>query len=105
MKSKALLRALIGPIVREIVREEIASMQGLYAPVTEYTSRSLPPDVPSRERFHVLVKGAHGARKQGRVWRISVADWDAFRGATPPLAELEALADEAIRLAGFRPTR
>lgn len=46
-----------------------------------YTSNALPPDCPSKARFHVVVKTVPGAVKRGRVWLVPVDAWTMHRAA------------------------
>lgn len=43
-----------------------------------YTSRGLPPGV-SRRRFNEIARGLPAARKDGRVWVVPAAAWEACR--------------------------
>lgn len=68
-----------------------------------YTSRTLPPDVPSRRRFHEIVRGVASATKRGRSWIVPRADWHAHRAKKTDPLDVEA--DHLIAQAGFRATR
>ena len=64
-----------------------------------YTSNKLPPDVPTRDAFHRIVKRVNGAEKRGRVWVVRQAAWDDARSPAAP-AEFDARAVAAAVLRG-----
>lgn len=80
-----------------------ASLRQAAPPPEFYTSRELPPDVPSRRRFHEIVSDMSTATKRGRVWIVPRADWHARRAKKADPLEVEA--DRLIAQAGFRATR
>jgi len=58
-------------------------------PTLAYSSRALPPDCPSRERFGRLaaqIRKAQGeavARRTGQVWNVTSDAWAKCRGVQP----------------------
>jgi hypothetical protein len=103
--------------LRSIVRDEIATASVDLAGT--YDSKTLPPGVGAK-RFHEILRSGvvAGAVKEGRVWRCSRESWHAARSqrrSGPVLRVIDgdavgasndrARAREALREAGFRPTR
>ena len=81
-----------------------------------FTSRKLPPDCPSRVRFHAVVPNIPEAVKQGRIWIVPCAAWNearrrkprtsaAVRRAAPPSNDVSAVAERMLDQAGLRATR
>ncbi len=102
-------------------RLDLASaMGGAQPPPAFYTTSKLGPAVPGKTRRWMLrhVPSMPGASKLGRDWvirREDFDDWVASRpqsrmrlanstGMRPGLAADEALADEALRAAGYLPS-
>lgn len=84
--------------------------------VTVYTTAKDGPHVPGKSRAWMLrhVKTMPGARRVGRDWIISADDFqrwatamDAARARAPKRvpADVEALADEYLAEAGYRPSK
>lgn len=88
-------------LLADLVAERLA--QRATAPVQEgiYSSFSLPPDCPSRDRFNKLVKRLPGATRAGRCWSVRREVWDEFRTKKPALTAKE-LAERSVRAAGYR---
>ena len=102
-KDVATLVALMEKLVSEQVDAKLAVM----GVAQEFTSKRLPPGV-SRRTFVEVCRKIPGARREGRIWIVSVASWRAARVATPPKAPLLPANDDAAALleaAGLRPTR
>ena len=59
--------------------EAIAATVDASAPSDVYTSKRLPPDCPSSERFHEVCRNIAGANQRGRVWLVPSASWDSHR--------------------------
>lgn len=103
MNADAVLEAL-ADLLAERVAARIAAKPP--ADVDTYSSENLPPDVPSRARFHEVVKKIRGAEKRGRRWFVSAAAWRDARAKkrrvhVAPSSDV----DEIIASAGFRTTR
>ena len=62
--------------LEERVTARVLAKLGSVPTSTDYTSKALPRDIPSRARFHVLVRGVPGAVKRGRVWSVPRAAWE-----------------------------
>lgn len=85
----------------------------LTAPSDHYSAKNPPPG-KSRAWALRMLKTIPGARKVGRDWVVSVADFDAWlsdRTSAPkvvkakPSNDVEALAEEAFAAAGLRRIR
>jgi hypothetical protein len=95
------LRAAAEALTRAIDAYVAEAVKGALAPSDVYSSQHLPPDIPSRRRFHEICRTVPGARKQGRAWTVSRDAWEKARAASQPDAAVDAI----IAGAGFRPTR
>jgi hypothetical protein len=93
--------------------EEREARQAPPAPAGDvWTSRNLPPDIKTRERFNRLAKGVHGARRQGATWVVDRTAWQEARtrrkgkaapAPAPVLDEADELAARSLVAMGFRP--
>lgn len=103
MDADALLSAL-ADLVADRVAERL-NARGRDA--STYSSDELPPDCPSKARFHELVKKIPGAEKRGRRWFVPADAWRSARSTKrkPAAAPVRDDVDEIIAGAGFRPTR
>jgi hypothetical protein len=93
---------LVSRIVRDVVKEELASAAGL---MQEYSSVALPQGI-SRRYFADVCRQLGIGQRDGKVWRVARADWERARGLHPQ-AEASALPDPAdqLRAAGLRLTQ
>jgi hypothetical protein len=107
------------------VLEELAELVAtkvlarMSAPTDHYTTRKAGAHVPGKSLAWCLrtLKTIPGARKVGRDWIVSVADFDAWlsqqdsakcaapKGSRSHANDVEALAAEALQAGGFRRTR
>jgi hypothetical protein len=99
------LLSTLADLVADRVLERLRAAQG---DAGTYSSDALPPDCPSKARFHFVVKGIAGAERRGRKWFVPAEAWRAARLArkvdpSAPVARDDV--DAAIEAAGFRPTR
>jgi hypothetical protein len=74
-----------------------------------WTSRSLPADIRTRERFAKICATIPEAYQQGRVWVCPRSAWSAARtrkrgvaAPAPVLSEADALAERSLAAAGYR---
>jgi hypothetical protein len=120
----AAMRVLVESVVRVAfddalaarVAEIIGAQVGAVAKTEVYSTSKLGPHVPGKTRDWMIrhVKHMKGAVKIGRDWQISRADFVAWQGARDAVhvrgvvkrgiiaPDDEALADEALRNAGYR---
>ena len=97
------IEALVEKIADRVV-ERLTEKMGSLARATDevYTTKCLPPDAPSRGRFHTAVRSMPGARKIGRMWVIEKSTWrmrrekNAVIPGKPPL-DLDAMAEKILR--------
>jgi hypothetical protein len=105
VKADELLSALADLVAERVV----ARMNTRRASGDVYSSEELPPDCPSRARFHTLVKMIPGAEKRGRRWFVPADAWQAARRRMSREVRFDASerddVDELIEQAGFRTTR
>jgi hypothetical protein len=121
----AAMRAVVESVIRMAfdqalagrVAEIVAAQLGTVAGTEIYSTSKVGPRIPGKSRDWMLrhVKDMKGALKVGRDWQISRTDliaWQRARDATQVrgspkraimLPDDEALADEALRNAGYRP--
>ncbi len=106
MDLDALLDELADRVAARVL-EKLSAAPGHY-------SAKNPPPGKSKAWALRMIKTIPGARKVGRDWIVSVADFDAWlvdRASTPtrtkarPSNDVEALAAEAFRAAGLRAIR
>ncbi len=64
-----------------------------------YTSRDLPPDVPSRTLFARACRSIPEARRQGKIWTVSHTAWQ--RARAPQRAELARKRDDLRDVLGL----
>lgn len=103
MKAEDLLSAL-ADLVADRVLERLNAKR---ADPDTYSSDELPPDCPSKARFHTVVKDVAGAEKRGRAWFVPAEAWRASRLARKvnTSSPMHDDVDATIEAAGFRPTR
>ena len=93
----------------ELLAERVAAkLQPKPVDAGVYSSEQLPPDCPSRKRFHVVVRAIPGAEKRGRAWFVPADAWRAARvkrTVEPNAAPTADNVDAIIAAAGFRRTR
>jgi hypothetical protein len=58
---------------------ELATLEHEQQKVEVYTSRHLPPDVPSRTLFARACRSIPEARRQGKTWIVPRAAWERAR--------------------------
>jgi hypothetical protein len=96
------LDAQIEALVRRLVDEALTA-RGMTGGPAVYSTRALPPDIRSRDRFNRLARHVPGARKVGRVWVVPVDAWHAFRSGSGPVSATSGAAVASI-LARYRRT-
>jgi hypothetical protein len=70
-------------LVRRVVAQELDARGGGQAAAAFYSTRALPPDIRSRDRFNRLARHVPGARKVGRTWVVPVDAWHQARSGKP----------------------
>ena len=58
---------------------ELAALEADAADGDDYSSRNLPPDMRSRDRFRRVAKRIPEARRVGQTWTVPRDAWRAFR--------------------------
>lgn len=106
--AESLLDALAEVIAERVAVRVAATVAKLSTSSDVYTSIRLPLDVKTRARFNRLAPSVPGARRNGRVWIVPCASWEAFRtrrvaGKEPTGGTAADDADELLAGAGLRP--
>lgn len=70
------LEEIIAQLAGQISARVVASMD---TDSQRWSSVQLPPDCPSKNRFHQLCRQIPSAQKLGRIWFVSKDDWAHFR--------------------------
>ncbi|HEY2517659.1 MAG TPA: hypothetical protein VGI39_42610 [Polyangiaceae bacterium] len=111
------MRVAFDEALADRVAEIIAARLGAIASAEVYSTSKAGPHIPGKSRDWMLrhIKTMRGAVKVGRDWQIARVDFVAWQQARDAahvrreskraIIELddEALADEALRNAGYRP--
>jgi hypothetical protein len=97
------LDAHLEAMVRRVVAQELEARGVGTTGTPFYSSRNLPPDIRSRDRFNRLARHVPGATKTGRVWVVPVDAWHAFRSGAAPVCEASGSAVQNV-LARYRRT-
>lgn len=111
--ASKLLAALVAVLADPLATAVAERLRPVLLPSASdvYSSHKLPPDVRSKDRFHRVVRHVSGARRDGRVWIVSRASWEAHRtrrkseGRAPEPTEpisVDVEADELLSAAGLR---
>jgi hypothetical protein len=79
LASSDLLHRFAVLVAERLVEELRPMLPGNDIGGATYSTRSLPPDAKSVRSFHIVAKGVPGAWKNGRIWFVPKADWEAAR--------------------------
>lgn len=71
--------SVIAAFASQVSEMVAAKMTAAMETDSQYSSVQLPPDCPSKNRFHQLCRQIPAAQKLGRMWFVPKNDWANFR--------------------------